>query len=299
MSIAIISSTKDIASANIKGSLLDNFNFKEAEEKYGNNQVYHNTIGNEKIKIFSSIKSISYCLYNEKIKIYTIDSDLIHKENIDKEIDADLFLFISKHRAQEERKSLTVHPIGNFGKAEFGGKENSLCFCPTLYFKAILDELAKNSANSGYDVTVEATHHGPYLEKPALFIEIGSTEKEWEDKEAGKIVARAIINSIKEGNTLLNQNNTKINSAFIIGGGHYSHAANKLMLKDGFAAGHICGKYNLENLDALLIKEAMEKTVPKASFVLLDWKGLGKEKRRIVTVLEKNVITYQRSNTLF
>ena len=162
--------------------------------------------------------------------------------------------------------------------------------------------MAKNVIGSQYEATVEATHHGPYLEKPVLFVEVGSAEKEWEDKEAGKIVAQSIINSIKDyTNTAydINKNNNKINTAFVIGGGHYSHAANKLMLKGGFAAGHICGKYNLGNLDATLIKEAMEKTIPKASFALLDWKGLGKEKQRVVTVLKDNGIPYQRISTLF
>ncbi len=284
MSIAIISSTKDKASTNIKNSLLNNFNFKENEEEYGNHPVYQTGIG------------------NETIKIYTIDSELIHKESIDKEIDAGLFLFISKHRAQEERKSLTVHPLGNFCKAEFGGREKSLCPVPSLLFKLIFNELLKNSVNSGYEATVEATHHGPYLEKPVLFVEIGSTEKEWEDKNAAEIVAKSVIGSIKDYSSTIGDisENKKINTAFIIGGGHYNHAANKLMLKGGFAAGHICGKYNLENLDAAsLIEEAMEKIIPKASFVLLDWKGLGKEKQKVVTFLENNAIPYQRSSTLF
>jgi len=281
MSIAIISSTNDKASTNIKNSLLGNFNFKEAEEKYGDNPIY------------------SGIIEDKKIKVYTINSDLIHGENIDNGIDADLFLFISKHRAKEERKTLTVHPIGNFGKAEFGGKEKSLCFVPSLLFKLIFNELAKNAANSLYEATVEATHHGPYLEKPALFVEVGSTEKEWEDKNAAEIVAKSIINSIKyyiNAAQDINKNNKKINTAFIIGGGHYNHAANKLMLKDGFAAGHICGKYNLENLNAALIKDAMEKIVPKASFVLLDWKGLGKEKQRVVRLLEENNIEHRKSD---
>jgi len=248
------------------------------------------------IPINTRIKKIN------EIKLYTINSELIFTDDLDKKIAADVFVFISKHRAKEERKTLTVHPIGNFGKAEFGGKEKSLCFVPSLLFKLIFNELAKNAANSLYEATVEATHHGPYLEKPALFVEVGSTEKEWEDKNAAEIVAKSIINSIKyyiNAAQDINKNNKKINTAFIIGGGHYNHAANKLMLKDGFAAGHICGKYNLENLNAALIKDAMEKMIPRASFVVLDWKGLGKEKQRVVTVLGKNNTPYQRSSTLF
>ena len=31
-----------------------------------------------------------------------------------------------------------------------------------------------------YKLTLECTHHGPLIEKPCVFIEIGSTETEWE-----------------------------------------------------------------------------------------------------------------------
>lgn len=80
-----------------------------------------------------------------------------------------------------------------------------------------------------------------------------------------------------------------------IGGGHYNHVANKVMLKTNLTAGHIRAKYNLENLDYALIKKAMEKAVPKSKFVLLDWKGLGKEKQRIVEILEKTILNLKEA----
>ena len=43
----------------------------------------------------------------------------------------------------------------------------------------------------------------------------------------------------------------------------------------------------------------MEKTYPKANFILLDWKGLGKEKQRILEILEKNNIKYERNDKFF
>ena len=270
MNIAIISSLKDKASMNIKENLVNNFSFKKIEEQFDNNDVFQYEIG-EKI-----------------IKLYTVESKLIHTEDIDKRIDADLFVFISKHVAKEERKTLTAHVTGNFGKAEFGGKEKTLCMAPSSYFKDFINEVNKNSHDSGYEVTVEVTHHGPFLEKSVLFVEIGTTEKQWEDKNAGKIIAKSTINA-------LNKNNN-YESVFVIGGSHYNHVANKVMLKSYFAVGHTCAKYNLENLDENLIKQAMEKTVPKAKFVLLDWKGLGKEKQRIISILGESNIVYKRSD---
>jgi len=113
MNIAIISSTKDIASTNIKDKLINNFKFNKLKEQFDNNNIYQYTINNKN--------------NNKNLKLYTINSELIHTDDLDKKIDADVFVFISKHRAQEGRASLTCHAIGNFGKAEKGGKEKTLC----------------------------------------------------------------------------------------------------------------------------------------------------------------------------
>lgn len=71
------------------------------------------------------------------------------------------------------------------------------------------------------------------------------------------------------------------------------------MLQSNLAVGHICAKYNLENLDLNLIKQVIEKIIPKPKFALLDWKGLGKEKKRIVGLLEDNKIEYKRNDKVF
>ena len=42
----------------------------------------------------------------------------------------------------------------------------------------------------------------------------------------------------------------------------------------------------LENLSEDLIKQAVDKTKEKVDFILLDWKGLGKEKQRITEMLK-------------
>jgi D-aminoacyl-tRNA deacylase len=304
MQIAFIASLKDKASLNIKENLISNFDFKCSEEKFDNNNVYCTMIG------------------YEDTRLYTLSSDLIDAEEIDKSIEADLFVFISRHQSKEERKSLTAHIPGNFGKADFGGKEKTLCYAPATLLKNIFIELSKNAENSGYEASLEVTHHGPYLERPALFIEIGTTEKEWEDKEAGKIIAETLVSTIKKYNNNVFPNNKKTGnkdhdssikiegdkknfydntyeSVFVIGGSHYNYIANKVMLNSDYAAGHVCAKYNLENLDLELIRQAMEKTVPKAKFVLLDWKGMGKEKQNILKLLNNSKIVYKRSDKFF
>ena len=88
-------------------------------------------------------------------------------------------------------------------------------------------------------------------------------------------------------------------SVFVIGGSHYNHVANKAMLQSNLAVGHICAKYNLGNLDENMIKQAMKKIIPNPKFALVDWKGLGKEKQRILEILDKNNIEHRRSDKVF
>lgn len=328
MNIAIISCSKDKASSNIKAHLIGNFDFNKLKDQFDGNNVYR------------------YGIDDKITKLYTIESEHIYTDDLDKKIDADLFIFISKHSAKEGRPSLTCHPIGNFGNADFGGKEKTLCPVNSILLKNIFIELNRNADSNDYEVTMEATHHGPYMEKPVLFVEIGSSEKEWEDKNAGNIIAKSVINAIEKHNDSINNehgsNNNKKNNdnpntitknsmnnknnfnnknlmgkidnekndnlidknnnyecVFVIGGSHYNHVAAKAMLKTNLSVGHICAKYSLGNLNLELIKDAMEKTVPKSKFVLLEWKGLGKEKQQILGLLNHGNIAYERSDKFF
>lgn len=272
MQIAIISSSKDPAGANIRNSLIELFGFEKISEKFDGNEVFRL----DKIQ-------------NNRIQLYLIDDDLIFSENIDRKIDADIFIFASKHRSKENTKSFAIHPIGNWGNAEFGGQEKKLCPSSAVLLKNLFSELSNTAKDSGYGLTMEATHHGPYVERPAVFCEIGSTEEEWNDKSNGQIMAKTIIEGLKNENQ-----NYKI--AVGIGGPHYCNNFNKVALRTGIALSHICPKFYLDKLDENLLRQSIEKTKEKIDFMLLDWKGLGKEKQRIVEILKKMSLEMKRSD---
>ncbi|MBI2134614.1 hypothetical protein HYU09_01360 [Candidatus Woesearchaeota archaeon] len=274
MQIALISSTKDPASVNIKETLLNDSGFVRLENKFGNEDIY------------------GYLIDNKDIKLYTIDTEMIFANDLDKKIDADVFIFLSKHKAADGRASLTCHPIGNFGNNEKGGKEKTLCICPSNLLKDIFLELSNNVNGTGYEATLEATHHGPFMEKPILFFELGSTEKHWNDKKGAKIYVKTLMNVLRD-------ENKSYESVFVIGGTHYNHVANKTMLKTDFAVGHILPKHNFENFNEDILKQLLKKTMPKPKFALLDWKGLGKEKQRILDLLKNNNIEFKRSDRFF
>lgn len=272
MNTAIIVSKKDIAGMNIKGKLLELFSFKESEEKYDNNPIFQ--LDDPKIN-------------NAEVKLYTLNKDTVNAEDIDKEIGADIFIFATRHSAKVGVKTLCLHTPGNWGKAELGGKEKKLCNPLPSLLKEGLKIL--EGYNNDYEKTLEATHHGPYLEKPCMFIEIGSSEEEWRDENAAEIIAKTIIKLVK----------TKIKEyqvALGLGGTHYAANFNKVILRTDYSIGHICPKYNLENLDEDTLNEAMRK--PKVEIVLLDWKGMGQNKDRIIKLLKKLDIKYERIKNL-
>ena len=222
----------------------------------------------------------------ENCDIYTVNEETIYLEGLDK-LDADFFIFATKHKSDSKIKTLTVHISGNWGKAELGGKDNCLNMGSALMLKKAF--LLLNEHNLDYEVSLEVTHHGPVVNKPHFFIEIGSSEKEWADEKAAEVVAKVIRDVINRKDL----ENQKI--AIGIGGNHYCPNFNKILLESDVALSHICPKYNLIYLNEKMLKEIINKTKEKVDFALLDWKGLGKEKVRIISLLEDLKIKYKKT----
>jgi len=223
-------------------------------------------------------------------KVYEIEERGTIAENLHETIEADQFIFASRHVAKEKTPSLTCHVIGNWNLAEHGGKDKTLNKVSAIMFKKLFQELSKRKDETDYQITMEATHHGPFVDKPTCFIEIGSDEKEWEDKEAGKIIAKTIFNFLQNSNN----ENSNYKIAIGIGGPHYCNNFNKIQLGENFAISHICPKYMLPLLTETVLQDAIDKTKEKVNLILLDWKGLGKEKQRILELLENINIEYKR-----
>ena len=272
--IAIIASSKDHAGINIRNNLLGLFDFKKLNDNFENNEVYEFKEIDDKI-----------------VKLYLTNNDLIFSENIDRQIDADIFIFASRHRSKENTPAFTIHSIGNWNIAEIGGYERELCYSSAILMKNIFLELNENAKNTNYQITMEATHHGPYVKKPAVFIEIGSTEKEWKNNSNGEIIGKTIIKSLENKNK-----NYKV--AIGIGGTHYCANFNKIMLGSNVAFSYVCPKYALQYLSEDLIQQSLQKTVEKVDFAVLDWKGLGTEKRRIVELLKSVNLEFKRSDKI-
>ena len=114
------------------------------------------------------------------------------------------------------------------------------------------DSFIKNGTHKQYlnfPLSLEVTHHGPILNVPSLFIEVGSTEPYWPNEEAAQLLAEVI----HEGLGLNNQPSIgEWNSSFddhpvliTLGGGHYAPKANKLALEPNVWLGHMLANHSL------------------------------------------------------
>lgn len=209
--------------------------------------------------------------------VHETEKEIVYAENIDKEVNADFLVFASKHQSRSKIPSLSVHPIGNWEKADMGGKSKKLCYSmPGLMKRAYL--LMKQKQPRGFDVIYEATHHGPFVEKPAMFIEIGSTEKEWNNPELGKLMAGIIKEMLEYGPV-------SSKPAVCLGGPHTCTNFLKAVEKSDYSIAHCCPKHSLKYLNKDMMQQAFEKSYEKPEIVILDWKGLGKNKEQIKDLL--------------
>jgi len=131
--------------------------------------------------------------------------------------------------------------------------------------------------NLKYEVTLEVTHHGPTeLSAPSLYAEIGSTEKQWKDPDAGEVAAKAILAVSLD----------RVPVALGFGGGHYATRQTGLLLETGISFGHNFPKYQLDFVDEALVRQAVVKS--GAEFAYFDRKSMKSEERnRISQILDK------------
>ena len=246
---------------NVRNRLInsDLFKFKETELKWHDRPLF-------KLERVISMKDRSPFFQDNQIYLGLTSSPLIHLNDLklDKAgINPDLLIFASRHRSETERPAFLTHVTGNWSEsADFGGNPRQLSQASAFLLKAGLWCLKQQSSFehfsqfSEFSLDLEVTHHGPTtLEIPSIFMELGSSENEWNIEKAGELMARALIETCFMYLELKANEYTQIGVGF--GGTHYAPQFKKLINEKNVAISFICPKYYIKELDEKIIEQML------------------------------------------
>ena len=229
--------------------------------------------------ISKQMKKEGEIYHGNDLDLVIISTPAISADWLEDKYHYDGYVFLSKHASESGRLALTCHSTGNFGDALFGGFPRQVAIPHPHLQKSYMKQLWEERDNfSKFDITIEATHHGPTaLSEPTLFIEIGTTEKEWTDKKLCENVAKIVLKEMSAPQK-------KYDVAICFGGTHYPSKFNKELLEGDLALGTVIPKHGLDELDKNLFDHIVERNT-EAKFALVDWNGLGKNKQKIVDMI--------------
>jgi D-aminoacyl-tRNA deacylase len=212
--------------------------------------------------------------------LVVISTPAISADWMDEKYDYDGFVFLSKHAAESGVLALTCHSTGNFSDAKFGGNNRQVAIPKPDLQKIYLQTLKKNQSQfSEFQITIEATHHGPTgLTKPSIFIEIGTTEKQWTDTSLCVSVATLV-------HQVMSQPIKEHPVAICFGGTHYPSKFTNELLEGKYSLGTVMPKHALDFLDEELFSHILTQNY-MAKTALLDWKGLGPYKEKVLDLLK-------------
>lgn len=175
--------------------------------------------------------------------------------------DADYAVVLSSHRSNTAGKMITAHFPGNWNRADFGGEPRCLNIAYGSKVKEFIKSALPLAAKINWPVCMEADHHGPTPIRPIIFVEIGSGENEWTNKDAARVVAHAAADMLKSRKTYT--------SAFAVGGGHYAYEFTRFLVESEIAIGHILPKYAIDDLDNEMFEQAIKRNVEDVNSVLV------------------------------
>jgi D-aminoacyl-tRNA deacylase len=272
--ILLVASNKDIASLNIKEQILKNYIFDQTTTDFEGNPAYTADVNGKRVTLIT--------LNEESVQAQDLPAKFPNTK---------LIVFISRHSSQSGKPTLSVHTPGNFGGAELGGIPKMLSVAPATAMQIALKALFhyKEQLRLDYEVSYECTHHGPSLNVPAMFVELGSSPLQWGDSVAAQAVANAAMTAIANFESPANH------AVLGIGGTHYNQQFTLMALVGAATFGHMIPKYAVSMVDSDMIKQCVEKTLEKVPLALLDWKGIKSEdKPGLLSALESAGLPFKR-----
>ena len=270
--ILLVASKKDEASLNIAKQLIANHDFHKVSKSFLSNPVYSKEMPNGEIS-----------------ELIFIDQEPVNSQNLPFPESLRLLIFLSRHKSESGRPTLSVHTPGNLGEASLGGLPKKVSISPASAMKEALIAMkkAQEEMSLKYEVSYECTHHGPSLNVPTMFVELGSSPRQWADPDAAEAVARGALAAAST---------EKVYPTFLgIGGPHYNAKFTRKALTTEIAFGHIIPKYAIERLDEGILRQCVERTVEPVRKAVLDWKGIrGADKENLLEKLLKLGLEFEK-----
>jgi len=263
--ILIVASTTDLASVNIAQKLISNYKFEKTEASFQQNPIYTKKI------------------QDAEVKLVFINQETIWAQYITDHLTPQLVIFVSRHSGVAGIPTLSVHTPGNLTeKAEFGGLPRKISVSPANAMKNALSEmntLAKEMSLN-YEVSYECTHHGPSLDVPTMFAELGSSPTQWKDLRAAEAVAHATMVAVLK--------KSDYPAVLGVGGPHYNRKFTEIALSTSKAFGHVIPKWATPYVDSEIVRQCVQRTLERVESVVFDWKGMkGADRERMANALKE------------
>lgn len=183
-----------------------------------------------------------------------------------------MVVFASRHKSESGKPWLGGHFTG-----EKTSEKLELSAAAPSGLRSFLHNIADDTPE-GFELSAEATHHGPTdMTTPSFFAEIGSSEQQWQDPQAGETVAKAILG--------IELQDLPVFLGF--GGGHYVPRETSLMFEANISFGHLFSSYQLGNLDKDAIIDAKEKS--GAEYAYVDRKSMRSGERQWISGLLESI----------
>lgn len=237
MSRLLVCSEQDLPSVNMRAALMRMHSWEDLGEADG------------------ARYSVCGDTYMISIPDMHIRHDGLDRQAEDFGIKVDEVVVMSKHSAKSGKPALTAHPIGNYHGNEFGGRERALVRSNPALMSDALRRIVSYNDVEGIQTCFEVTHHGPWLEKPTFYIEIGSDESHWGDLHSAEVLAKVItdMEPCDDYPTVIG-----------VGGGHYAPRFTDLVLSHKVNMGHMVPLYQMEGADdediIRMVRDACEAT---------------------------------------
>jgi len=234
----LLASSEDPASMNILTELMGIEGWEDSRE-FEHGQVTRHSCGTVE------------ALLIDDLHIWADGIDATHSSLTGSIVDE--VLVLSRHVSASETPALTLHAIGVPGEFPHGEKARSggitgTAVPPSTRFGELFRNMCRiakeEHLENEYDLTLEATHHGPVLVAPALYLEIGSTLEQWADVRAARVWSKTIALCLGMSERSAKTDWNGRGSVMIgLGGGHYAPRHKAVISESDVWVGHILANY--------------------------------------------------------